>query len=84
MGAVHTNTIEGSGRSSSGASSVPSHKVSCKDLTLRVAEFQLRYNNRRNLIFLDAVVLSICPKPSLDVQFEVWTSMPILNPTKTR
>lgn len=56
VGAVHTNTIEGFWSLVKRGMVGTFHKVSPKYLPLYVAEFQFRYNNRKNLnIFLEAV-----------------------------
>jgi hypothetical protein len=56
IGAVHTNTIEGFWSILKRGVVGTFHKVSRKYLPLYVAEFQFRYNNRKNVdIFATAI-----------------------------
>jgi hypothetical protein len=56
VGAVHTNTIEGFWSIFKRGIVGTFHKVSDKYLALYVAEFQFRYNNRRNPDIFGAVI----------------------------
>jgi len=55
-GAVHTNTIEGFWSLVKRGVIGTYHKVSAKYLPLYVAEFQFRYNNRKNADIFGAAV----------------------------
>jgi hypothetical protein len=48
VGAIHTNTIEGSWLMFTHGTIGTFHKVSKKYLVLYVREFEFRYNNRNN------------------------------------
>jgi len=56
IGAVHTNTIEGFWSIFKRGIVGSFHKVSAKYLPLYVAEFQFRYNNRRNADIFGAAI----------------------------
>ena len=55
-GNVHTNTIEGFWSLVKRGIMEPFHKVSAKYLPLYVAEFEFRYNNRKNADIFGAAV----------------------------
>lgn len=56
VGAVHTNTIEGYWSIFKRGVVGTFHKVSRKYLPLYIAEFQFRYNNRRNADIFGAAI----------------------------
>ncbi len=56
IGAVHTNTIEGFWSILKRGVVGTFHKVSHKYLSLYVAEFQFRYNNRKNMDIFGAAI----------------------------
>ena len=55
-GAIHTNTIEGFWSLFKRGIMGSYHKVSAKYLPLYVAEFQFRYNNRKNPAIFEAAI----------------------------
>jgi transposase-like protein len=56
VGAIHTNTIEGFWSLFKRGIMGSYHKVSAKYLPLYVAEFQFRYNNRKNPAIFEAAI----------------------------
>jgi transposase-like protein len=56
MGAIHTNTIEGFWSLFKRGIMGSYHKISAKYLPLYVAEFQFRYNNRKNPDIFQAAI----------------------------
>ncbi len=56
IGAIHTNTIEGFWSLFKRGIMGSYHKVSAKYLPLYVAEFQFRYNNRKNPAIFEAAI----------------------------
>lgn len=56
IGAIHTNTIEGFGSQVKRGVVGTFHKVLKHYLTLYVAEFEFRYNNRLNANIFDAAI----------------------------
>jgi ribosomal protein L37AE/L43A len=56
VGAIHTNTIEGFWSLFKRGIMGAYHKVSAKYLPLYVAEFQFRYNNRKNEAIFEAAI----------------------------